>query len=113
MADRYEEEARLVAKTIAVFADLVGQPIESLAADSGLSADEILAIFDGSVKLEIAHVLALSKALRIHPAELFTLAFPRRPPPSSNVRSLLAKAQKALGIRVPEEDDAEADDGVK
>jgi hypothetical protein len=113
VADRDEEEARLVAKTIAVFADLVGRPIESLAADSGLSADEILAIFDGRVKLEIAHVLALSKALRIHPAELFTLAFPRRPSPNSDVRSLLEKAQKALGIRVPEEDDADADGGLK
>ena len=114
VTDLYEEDVRRLAETFALLAKLVARPVEDLAADSGLEAGEIEAVLDGTSRLEIAHLLGLCKALRIHPAELFTLAYPRPASPRGDIRRLMERAQRALGIPVPgEEDEEDADDRVK
>jgi helix-turn-helix protein len=113
VADPYEEEVRRLAKTIATVAELAGRSVEALAEKSGLRAEEIRALFDGSQALEITHVLRLAKALGVHPAELFLVAFPRRSPGRLDVRELTAKMRENLGLPVPEPDEADPDDLVK
>jgi hypothetical protein len=102
VSDPYDEEVRRLAKVITTLAELADRSVAALAESSGLQAAEIQAIFDGTEKLEVAHVLRLAEALRVHPAELFLLAFPRRTPPRGHVRELLEKMREALGLRNPE-----------
>jgi len=109
VADPYEEEIRRLAKTIATVAELAGRSVEALAASSGLPAEEIRALFDGSRKLEIVHVLALAEALHAHPAELFLVAFPRRHQRPIDARELIVKIREHHGLPVPD-DDADPDD---
>jgi hypothetical protein len=109
VADPYEEEVRRLAKVIATVAELAGRSAESLAEKSGLRVEEIRGLFDGTEKLEIAHVLRLCEALPAHPAELFLVAFPRRSPGRLDVREVVAKMREELGLPVPD-DEADPDD---
>jgi hypothetical protein len=109
VADLYEEEVRRLAKTIATVAELAGRSVEALAEASGLPAEEIRALFDGTRKLEIAHVLRLAGALNAHPAEIFLVAFPRRHQRPVDTRELIAKIRERHGLPVPDED-ADLDD---
>lgn len=77
MADPYEDDIRRLVNTIRQITRLLGESPESLAEAAGLSAAEIRAIFDGSLKLEVHHLYRLAKAIGAEPLDFFRLSSPR------------------------------------
>lgn len=45
----------------------------------GLSPSYLSRLFGGTIELKMEHVLAIAKAIGLHPAEFFHLAYPHRP----------------------------------
>jgi len=78
MADPYEEDIRRLVNTMRQATRIIGESPESLAEGAGLSAAEIHAIFDGSLKLEVHHIYRLAKALGVEPLDFFRLSSPMR-----------------------------------
>ncbi len=54
-------------------------------------------MFGGYIELKVEHVLSIARAMGLQPAELFDLAYPRRPEPASEafrtIRALLRDMQ--------------------
>jgi len=54
-----------------------------------LSPSYLSRLFNGLIELRVEHLIAISRAIGLKPAELFHLAYPRRPdPPSEAVLQL-------------------------
>jgi hypothetical protein len=99
VADPYEEETRRLAELIGSVVRLSGRPLDSVASAAGLCEETLAAIFGGTAKLEVAHILRLAEAFGVHPSEFFVLAFPRRVPSGDTTRKLLERARAALRER--------------
>jgi transcriptional regulator with XRE-family HTH domain len=97
--DPYEEETRRLAELIGSVVRLSGRPLDSVASAAGLSEETLAAIFGGTAKLEVAHILRLAEAFGVHPSEFFVLAFPRRVPSGDTTRKLLERARAAVRER--------------
>jgi transcriptional regulator with XRE-family HTH domain len=55
----------------------------------GLTPSYLGRLFGGSIELKVEHVLAISRAIGLEPAEFFELAYPRRPdPPTESARTI-------------------------
>jgi transcriptional regulator with XRE-family HTH domain len=63
----------------------------------GLTPSYLSRLFGGYIELKVEHVMAIARAIGLHPAELFELAYPRRPQPASEayeaIRSMLRGMQ--------------------
>src|SRR3954447_21736141 len=63
----------------------------------GMTPSYLGRLFGGTIELKVEHVLAIARALGLAPAELFELAYPRRPEPPSEpyktIRKLLRDMQ--------------------
>ncbi len=63
----------------------------------GLTPSYLGRLFGGSIELKVEHLLAISRAIGLEPAEFFELAYPRRPEPptesSKTIRKLLRDMQ--------------------
>lgn len=71
----------------------------------GLTPSYLGRLFGGSIELKVEHVLAISRAIGLEPAEFFELAYPRRPdPPTDSARTI----RKLLRDMQPSEPEARA-----
>jgi transcriptional regulator with XRE-family HTH domain len=65
----------------------------------GLTPSYLSRLFGGYIELKVEHVLSIARAMGLQPAELFDLAYPRRPEPASEafrtIRTLLRDMQPA------------------
>jgi transcriptional regulator with XRE-family HTH domain len=57
----------------------------------GLTPSYLGRLFSGTIELKVEHVLAVSRALGLAPAEFFELAYPRRPDPPSDASKAIRK----------------------
>jgi transcriptional regulator with XRE-family HTH domain len=59
-------------------------------------------LFGGSIELKVEHVLAISRAMGLEPAELFELAYPRRPDPPTEAARTIRKLLRDMQPPEPE-----------
>ncbi len=68
---------------------VLGLPIREIDRRLGMTPGYMNRIFHGVSEPKVEHVLAISRALGLAPAEFFELAYPRRPdPPSESSKAI-------------------------
>jgi transcriptional regulator with XRE-family HTH domain len=68
----------------------------------GMTPSYLGRIFGGTIELKMEHVLGISRALGLAPAELFELAYPRRPDPPSEAARTIRKLLRDMQPPEPE-----------
>lgn len=61
-----------------------------------LSPSYLSRLFNGLIELRAEHLLAISRAIGLKPAEFFYLAYPKRPDPPSDAAQQLRKVLQEL-----------------
>jgi transcriptional regulator with XRE-family HTH domain len=75
----------------------------------GMTPSYLGRLFGGSIELKVEHVLAISRAIGLKPAEFFELAYPRRPdPPTDSAKTI----RKLLRDMQPPESEGRPDASV-
>ncbi len=68
----------------------------------GMTPSYLGRLFGGSIELKVEHVLAISRAMGLEPAELFELAYPRRPDPPTEAARTIRKLLRDMQPPEPE-----------
>jgi transcriptional regulator with XRE-family HTH domain len=68
----------------------------------GMTPSYLGRLFGGTIELKVEHVLAIARALGLAPAELFELAYPRRPDPPSAAAKTIRKLLRDMQPPEPE-----------
>ena len=68
----------------------------------GMTPSYLGRLFGGTIELKVEHVLAISRALGMAPAEFFELAYPRRPDPPSESAKTIRKLLRDMQPLEPE-----------
>ncbi|HYX25756.1 MAG TPA: helix-turn-helix domain-containing protein [Thermoanaerobaculia bacterium] len=68
----------------------------------GMTPSYLGRIFGGSIELKVEHVLAISRAMGLEPAEFFELAYPRRPDPPTEAAKTIRKLLRDMQPPEPE-----------
>lgn len=66
-----------------------------------LSPSYLSRLFNGLIELRVEHVLAISRAIGLKPAEFFHLAYPKRPDPPSEAALQLRRVLQELQPPAP------------
>ena len=66
-----------------------------------LSPSYLSRLFNGLIELRVEHLMAISRAIGLKPAELFYLAYPRRPDPPSEAALQLRRVLQELQPPAP------------
>jgi transcriptional regulator with XRE-family HTH domain len=103
MPDKPEEEEvdrlLLVLKTATHILGLTNREIERRL---GMKPSYLGRLFGGIIELRVGHMLAISRALGLAPAELIELAYPRRPDPPSESSKAIHKLLRDMQPIEPE-----------
>jgi len=81
---------------------LLGHPVREIERRLGLHPSYLGRLFGGFKELKMEHVLAVSRALGLAPAEFFELAYPLRPDPPSESSEAIHKLLRDLQPIEPE-----------
>ncbi len=95
--ERYDEEVRRLAKVLSTVVQVVGRTRQSVEQELSLSSGYLSKILGGTVDLRARHILAISEAVGMDPANFFALAYPRQELQDSETRRVIANVQAALG----------------
>jgi len=68
----------------------------------GMTPSYLGRIFSGTIELKMEHILGISRALGLAPAEFFELAYPRRPDPPSESARMIRKLLRDMQPPEPE-----------
>jgi transcriptional regulator with XRE-family HTH domain len=68
----------------------------------GMAPSYLSRLFGGFIELRVEHVLAISRALGLAPAEFFELAYPQRPDPPSECLKAIHKLLRDMQPTEPE-----------
>lgn len=68
----------------------------------GMTPSYLGRLFGGTIELKVEHVLSISRALGMAPAEFFELAYPRRPDPPSESATAIRKLLRDMQPPEPE-----------
>jgi transcriptional regulator with XRE-family HTH domain len=66
-----------------------------------LSPSYLSRLFNGLIELRVEHLLAISRAIGLKPAEFFYLAYPKRPDPPSDASLQLRRVLQELQPPIP------------
>jgi transcriptional regulator with XRE-family HTH domain len=66
-----------------------------------LSPSYLSRLFNGLIELRVEHLLAISRAIGLKPAEFFYLAYPKRPDPPSEASLQLRRVLQELQPPLP------------
>lgn len=91
--DRVEPEVRRLAELLAMVVRMSGRSRRSIEAELGLGSSGLSKILNGTVRLQVSHVMSILQAVGVEPGEFFQAAFPRRGSPR---RSGLMKEVRLL-----------------
>lgn len=115
--DRVEPEVRRLAELLAMVVRMSGRSRRSIEAELGLGSSGLSKILNGTVRLQVSHVVSILQAVGVEPGEFFQAAFPRRGSPRRSglmkeVRLLLEPdaAHAAHAARAADTGPGEADD---
>jgi hypothetical protein len=114
MDDRYDEEVRRLAEVLATVLRVARRTRQSVEHDLDLSSGYLSKILGGTVDLRVRHILAISEAAGMDPANFFSLAYPPREQ-DSETRRFIANVQAAMGQQpaLALEPSAEFDEAVR
>jgi transcriptional regulator with XRE-family HTH domain len=112
---RYDEEVHRIAQVLSTVLPVVRRTRQSVEQELGLSSGYLSKILGGTVDLRVRHILAISEAAGMDPANFFALAYPRRGLQDSETRRVIANVQAALGQQPTAlfESSAEFDEAVR
>ncbi len=97
--DRVEPEVRRLADLLAMVVRVSGRSRRSIEAELGLGSSGLSKILNGTVRLQMSHILSLLEAVEVDPNEFFQVAYPRRrarkSPLMEEIRLLVERPQEA------------------
>lgn len=105
MSDPFLDESRRLAHLLGVLVRTSGRSLRSLEKDLGLGSAGLSKVLNGTVRLQVEHVLRITEALGVDPGDFFRWAFPYRGRPGR----LIQEASAAQG-RMAEEPEGAADE---
>jgi transcriptional regulator with XRE-family HTH domain len=76
--DRYEAEIDRVRRLLSTLLAATHEPLRSLEKKMGLSSAGLSKILNGTVNLQLSHILLIIEAAGIDPGQFFQAAYPRR-----------------------------------
>lgn len=76
--DRVEPEVRRLADLLAMVVRVSGRSRRSIEAELGLGSSGLSKILNGTVRLQMSHILSILEAVEVDPNEFFQVAYPRR-----------------------------------
>lgn len=79
--DRVDPEVRRVAELLAMVVRMSGRSRRSIEEDLGLGSSGLSKILNGTVRLQMSHILSILQAVEVDPGEFFQVAYPRRRAP--------------------------------
>jgi len=95
--ERYDEEVRRLAKVLSTVVQVVRRTRQSVEQELGLSSGYLSKILGGTVDLRVRHVLAISEAVGMDPANFFALVYPPHESRDNETQRVIADVQAALG----------------
>lgn len=104
MEDLHDEETRRVAKLLGVLVRTSDRSLRSLEQDLGLGSAGLSKILNGTVRLQLSHILKITEALGVEPGHFFRWAFPTQGRPSGliqNAQAATTAAGEALAESEP------------
>ena len=99
-------EARRLAERLALLIRASGRSLRSLEQELGLSSSMLSKMLNGTMRLQVAHVFMILRALGVGPGIFFRWAFPAEPRTSSLIDKVRA-SEESLHHRAPDEDAAD------
>jgi transcriptional regulator with XRE-family HTH domain len=96
---RYNPEKKEVDRLLLVLRTVIrilGYSAREIERRSGMTPSYLGRLFGGIIELKVEHVLAISRALGLAPAEFFELAYPQRPDSPSETSKAIHKLLRAL-----------------
>jgi transcriptional regulator with XRE-family HTH domain len=108
---QHDEESRRLAGLLGDLIRLSRRSLRSLERDLEISSAGLSKILNGTVRLQMTHILSIVETLGIPPGSFFQLAFPKTEPPNPLIRQL----HGMLGEEAPAEveDSTEFDEQVR
>jgi transcriptional regulator with XRE-family HTH domain len=82
--DRYEAEIDRIRGLLSTLLAATHEPLRSLEKKMGLSSAGLSKILNGTVNLQLSHILLIIEAAGIDPGQFFQAAYPRRSSKSPN-----------------------------
>ena len=76
--DRAEPGVRRVARLLAMVVRQSGRSRRSIEAELGLGSSGLSKILNGTVRLQMSHILSILQAVEVDIGEFFQVAYPRR-----------------------------------
>lgn len=76
--DRYEAEIDRIRNLLSTLLAATHEPLRSLEKKMGLSSAGLSKILNGTVNLQLSHILLIAEATGIDPGQFFHAAYPRR-----------------------------------
>ena len=103
MSDNPErEEVERLLTVLRTAIRLLGLTNREIERRLGLTPSYLGRLFGGSIELKMEHVLAISRAMGLEPAEFFELAYPRRPDPPTEAARTIRKLLRDMQPSEPE-----------
>ena len=97
-----QEEVERLLTVLRTAIRLLGLTNREIERRLGMTPSYLGRIFGGSIELKVEHVLAIARAMGLEPAELFELAYPRRPDPPTEAAKTIRKLLRDMQPPEPE-----------
>jgi len=102
--DKYEAEIDRIRGLLSTLLAATRQPLRSLEKQMGLGSAGLSKILNGTVNLQLSHILLISEAAGIEPGRFFKAAYPRTgdgPNPTAEEWEAALRAQGQLPLETP------------
>jgi transcriptional regulator with XRE-family HTH domain len=97
-----QEEVERLLTVLRTAIRLLGLTNREIERRLGMTPSYLGRLFGGTIELKVEHVLAISRALGLEPAEFFELAYPRRPDPPTESAKTIRKLLRDMQPPEPE-----------
>ncbi|HKH48462.1 MAG TPA: hypothetical protein VKM72_27685 [Thermoanaerobaculia bacterium] len=106
--DNYEAEIDRIRGLLSTLLAATRQPLRSLEKQMGLGSAGLSKILNGTVNLQLSHILLISDTVGIEPGRFFKAAYPRTgagPNPTAEEWEAALRAQGQLPLETPASED--------
>ena len=110
--DRVDPEVRRVAELLSMVVRMSGRSRRSIEEELGLGSSGLSKILNGTVRLQMSHILSILQAVEVDPGEFFQVAYPRRW--ARRKRGLMKQVRLLMNEEpVPEPEETDDLDGLE
>lgn len=102
--DKYEAEINRIRGLLATLLAATRTPLRSLEKEMGLGSAGLSKILNGTVNLQLSHILLITEAAGVEPGRFFKAAYPRAgasPNPTAEEWEATLRAQGLLPLEAP------------